>query len=1032
MPTMLRRCVMIGWCWLCALCLCAQEADDLQDSLQVRAGVCMSQGRYAEALPLLMRCDSLLKGQRKASAKRVREVEGMEATCLHQMAVAESDAGHYREALRLVTQAVDIRGRLYGRNDSLFVQSLNRQAKYYSYVGRLKDALRVSAEDIALRRKLYGENHLQYALALSDMAGYHSRSGNYPEAMRYGTQALEIRRRLVGEHSLEYASSLNNLARYNSYISNCEEAIRLGEQAIALRLELLGRYHPDYAQSLSNQAGYWSRKGNYPKAIEIGTEALQIRDSILGRNHPDYAQSLNNLAKYNSYLGDQEEAIRLGTMALEIRGRTLGRYHPDYAQSLSNLAGYHSWSREFEEAIRIGTIALGLRDTIFGHDHPDYCQSLNNLSKYNYFLGNYDEAIRLCTEALHIRERILGKSHYDYAQSVNNLADYNYQSGHYAEAIRLGKEALDIRRRVQGIDHPDYAQSLANEAMYYFRNHQGDSTEIYATGATGRYAQIILKTFTSLTAAERNKFWKNQQQWFFRWLPHFAYTFPTPSLISNAYNGTLLSKGLLLNSEIEMSNLLLESGDMDVVQLYHELQTNRMILNKQYELTLSERVLSTDSLRREIEKQERQLVSLSKTYGDYTRNLRISWTDVRNKLGDKDMAVEFLSFPSDGDSVVYVAMVVKSGYQAPHLVRLTTQHQLAAVAPYDYYTTPLLARQVWEPLYAEMEGMENIYFSPAGDFYHIAIESLPIDTEGHYVSDRWELHRMSSTRELALTVDRPAIQRAVLYGGLTYDSDVDVLLADSRRYEPMTRDLTDQMFAIDPSDSRGNAQYLPATLVEVQEAGATLDSIGVSVNLFTDTLGTEASVKALSGKQIHLLHLATHGFYWTERQAERNTKVRFLSAYRNQRADDRVMVRSGLLFTGANAALNGEVLPLSIDDGILTSREIADLDLRGLSLLVLSACQTGLGDVMGDGVFGLQRGFKKAGAQSILMSLWSVDDEATHLLMNRFYANLAAHMEKYDALRDAQQYVRRYVTPDGRSFASPYFWAAFILLDALD
>ena len=103
-----------------------------------------------------------------------------------------------------------------------------------------------------------------------------------------------------------------------------------------------------------------------------------------------------------------------------------------------------------------------------------------------------------------------------------------------------------------------------------------------------------------------------------------------------------------------------------------------MILNKQYELTLSERVLSTDSLRREIEKQERQLVSLSKTYGDYTRNLRISWTDVRNKLGDKDMAVEFLSFPSDGDSVVYVAMVVKSGYQAPHLVRLTTQHQLVS------------------------------------------------------------------------------------------------------------------------------------------------------------------------------------------------------------------------------------------------------------------------------------------------------------------------------------------------------------------
>ncbi len=1030
---MMKRLVFLWSLFACAMMAFAQEEDGVQDSLQTQARLLMSQARYGEAMTLLLRCDSLLKDGGKAPKKVQREVDGMRATCAHQMALAENGLGHYHEALRLMTQAVDIRRRLYGTGDTLFVQSLNRQAKFFSYVGRLKDALRVGAEDVSCRRKIYGENSLEYAQALSDMAGYHSRSGNYPDAMSVGTAALEIRQRLAGEHSLEYASSLNNLARYNSYIGNSEESIRLGEQAIAIRLELLGKYHPDYAQSLSNQAGYWSRKGNYPKAIEIATEALEIRDSVLGRDHPDYAQSLNNLAKYNSWLGDQEEAIRLGTMAIDIRLRTLGRHSPDYAQSLANLAGYYSRSNNFTEAIRIGTEALLLRDTILGHDHPDYCQSLNNLSKYNYFLKNYPEAIRLCTEALHIRERILGKSHYDYAQSVNNLADYNYQSGNYAEAIRLGKEAIDIRRRAQGADHPDFAQSLANQAMYYFRNHQADSTEIFATNATGRYAQIVFRTFTSLTAEERNKFWKSQREWFFRWLPHFAYTFRTGTLIANAYNGALLSKGLLLNSEIEMGNLLLESGDMEVVQLYHDLQTNRMVLNKQYELLVNERVLSTDSLRRVIDQQERRLVMLSKTYGDYTRNLRISWTDVRNKLGDHDMAVEFLSFPVDGDSVVYVAFVLKKDYQSPKLIPLATKQQLASVPEKDYYVSTGLTDLVWRPLYHEMEGIENVYFSPAGEFYHIAIESLPYDTLGHYVSDQWELHRMSSTRELAVTLERPSIQHAVLYGGLTYNSGMDVLMADSRRYGGSMRDLTDEMFVVDGSDSRGNAEYLPATLTEVKEAAHILDSIGVSVNLFTDSLGTESSLKALSGKHVELLHLATHGFYWTEKQAAlKNAKIRFLSAYRNQRPDDRVMVRSGLLFTGANTALNGKEVPPDVDDGILTAREITNLDLRGLSLLVLSACQTGLGDVQGDGVFGLQRGFKKAGAQSILMSLWSVDDEATHLLMNRFYNNLAAHMEKYDALRDAQHFVRAYVTPDGRSFAAPYYWAAFILLDAMD
>ena len=1031
---MMKRVVFIISLWICAMMAFAQEIDGVQDSLQTQARVLMEQGQYSEAYMLLLRCDSVLRSQGNTPKKVLNEVDGQRATCLHQMALAENELGHYHEALRLVTQAVDIRRRLYGTKDTLFVQSLNRQAKFYSYVGKLKDALRVGAEDVSCRRKIYGENSLEYAQALSDMAGYHSRSGNYPDAMSVGTEAMEIRRRLKGEHSKEYASSLNNLARYNSYISNCEEAIRLGEQAIALRAELLGTNHPDYAQSLSNQAGYYSRKGNYPKAIELGTEALEIRQRVLPADHPDIAQSLNNLAKYNSYLGDQDEAIRLGTMALELRGRTLGRHHPDYAQSLSNLAGYQSWSQNFEEAIRIGTEALHLRDTIFGgHDHPDYCQSLNNLSKYNYFLKNYPEAIRLCTEALHIRERILGKDHYDYAQSVNNLADYNYKSGNYPEAIRLGKEALGIRQRAQGVDHPEYAQSMANLAMYYYLNNSADSTEMFAVNATGRYIHVILSTFTSLTADARNKFWKNQREWFFRWMPTFAYTFKTDALIAFAYNGILLSKGLLLNSEIEMSNLLLESGDMEVVQLYHDLQINRGLLNRQYELLINERVLNTDSLRQVITRQERQLVAKSKIYGDYTSNLYIDWKKVRDRLGERDMAVEFLSFPVSGDSVVYVAFTLKKDYANPHLIHLTTQRQLSAVPANEYYTTTALTDKIWAPLFAEMEGMENVYFSPAGNLYSIAVESLPLDTMGHYMSDRWELHRMSSTRELALTIERPAIEQAVLYGGLLYNSDVSVLLADSRRYATMTRDASEQMFDIDPSDSRGNVEYLPATLVEVKEVGATLDSIGINVNMFTDSLGTETSLKALSGKHINLLHLATHGFYWTEKQVQaKNTKVRFLSAYRSQREEDRVMVRSGLLFTGANAALNGQELPANVDDGILTTREISTLDLRGLSLLVLSACQTGLGDVKGDGVFGLQRGFKKAGAQSILMSLWSVDDEATHLLMTRFYDNLAAHMEKYDALRDAQRYVRGYVTADGHSFSSPYYWAAFIILDALD
>lgn len=175
------------------------------------------------------------------------------------------------------------------------------------------------------------------------------------------------------------------------------------------------------------------------------------------------------------------------------------------------------------------------------------------------------------------------------------------------------------------------------------------------------------------------------------------------------------------------------------------------------------------------------------------------------------------------------------------------------------------------------------------------------------------------------------------------------------------------------------------------------------------------------------------------------------------------MTRSGLLFAGANNALFGKFFPANVDDGILTAREISELDLRNIDLVVLSACQTGLGEVMGDGVWGLQRGFKKEGANTLLMSLWKVDDVATQKLMTRFYANLMSGMNRYKALREAQRYVREYeiekeavensgrhllsahareqarmkksnrvVMKKVRPYANPKYWAAFILLDAID
>jgi CHAT domain-containing protein len=225
-------------------------------------------------------------------------------------------------------------------------------------------------------------------------------------------------------------------------------------------------------------------------------------------------------------------------------------------------------------------------------------------------------------------------------------------------------------------------------------------------------------------------------------------------------------------------------------------------------------------------------------------------------------------------------------------------------------------------------------------------------------------------------------------------------------------------------------------LYEIEDIEALYSNRNIPFITYTDILGSETSVKRLDGQKITNLHIATHGFYWTESELNDDKELRKLSFIgdndRPRYVEDKAMTRSGLLFAGANHVLSGQPVPEGYDDGILTAKEISTLDLRGLDLLVLSACQTGLGEIKGDGVYGLQRGFKMAGAQTIVMSLWKVDDDATKMLMTEFYKRYLSGQSKHEAFLAAQEVVRKFkgkIRGEDRNFSDPFFWAGFVMLD---
>ena len=293
------------------------------------------------------------------------------------------------------------------------------------------------------------------------------------------------------------------------------------------------------------------------------------------------------------------------------------------------------------------------------------------------------------------------------------------------------------------------------------------------------------------------------------------------------------------------------------------------------------------------------------------------------------------------------------------------------------------------------------------------------------MSEHYRLFRLSNTRELlGKRTHKKNTEKAFLMGGISYYLDKtewehlakkeSLVIDDDRpnlRSLPLLRDI-----------SRGAMEELSGTEQEIDDIVSQLSRHHISHLSLKGGDASEGAFKCLDGADYSILHVATHGFYHQQK----------IDSHADTFNDEEYinMERSGLLLAGAFSTLHGEQRPDDVDDGILTAAEISRLDLTKAEMVVLSACETALGDITGEGVFGLQRGFKKAGANSILMSLWKVDDEATCLLMTEFYRNwIGEKMTKHDALEEAKKTVRSHKE---KGWDDPKYWAAFILLDALD
>ena len=967
------------------------------------------------------------------------------ANSLSNLAYYYSDLNDYNKAIEIGIKATNILKYVFGEDHPKYANSLETLALSYSNSGDYNTAIEIEIQAMNIRKQVLGEKHPEYANSLGTLALFYYKLGDYSKALEIETQAMNIQKQVLGENHPDYAQSLNNLAGYYSYLGDYRKAVDIGIQAVNIHKQLFGEKHFGYAFSLNNLASNYCKLGEYNNAIEIGTQVINIYKQMFGETNPNYAMALNNLSHYYFCLGNYSKAVEIGLQAMNIRKQTLGETHPDYAMSLNNLASYYCKLGEYNKAIEFGTQASNLYKQTLGNKHPEYAQSLNNLSYYYCCLGNYSKAVEVGTMAMNIQKQTLGEKHPTYAGSLTTLATYLSKLGDYSKAVEIGTQAVNIYKQALGEEHPDYASSLSNLASYNYLYHNYQEAYRLLSKSIRTRKHIVLSMFKGATGRTRQTFW-NKNNADFTYFPSFCLKAHDQERNGELYDySALFTKGLLLTAETNARDVVLESGDTALVKQFDALQSVRIMLNKQYEKPIAERTLNCDSLENVAELMERELIKSSKAYSDFTRSLTITWKDVQNELADGDVAIEFVSSPfpdNDNDSVMYIALALKKGYPEPKLIPLFEEKTLKELSNDNPNDAQQLFHLVWNPLLSELEGTRNVYFSPSGALYNIGIENLPISAEER-MSDRYNMYRLSSTRLLALHPHSTSERKAALFGGLDYEMSPQDVASNNLKNAYHSEFIAQNRDASADFMERGGFGALPFSLKEVKSASKLLEANGYECHLFEGKDGTEEAFKSLSGKKVKVMHLSTHGAFVPKKEAK-NTKqknnfrfIRFDDAAPQAQEEDQSLTRSFLVMAGGNMLKNYDSIPEGIDDGILTAQEIAHTDLRGCDLVVLSACETALGDITNEGVMGLQRGFKKAGANTILMSLWKVDDQASSLLLTKFYENLLSKkMPKIDALKKAQDYVRNYeIEVEGKKekiFSDPKFWTSFILLDGLN
>lgn len=974
---------------------------------------------------------------------------------------------------KIISKKSEIYKQVNSKADTISAKLLYYLGDSYLAFDSLKLALQIMEEELKLRKNIKHTDPLLIGDIHFNLAYYQQLNSDYQKSIENFNEASEIYKKQSGVADPGYVESKIELAKSYGIIGEHRTSMKILEDL--LKIEFVKE---QYQHVVNKELGMaYFDIGYYSKSEEILKQNLEFIEKVFGKESIEFAEGLITLAIPYYYRSQYSESELLYTQALEIISKLsgneyltentknnlallywkIGLYEEaieiyeeiiENEPSLQNASTYSNYAQSLiavnqkEKAIEYFDKSLSIIKDILGEGSELYIRVLKEKALALNDVLDLENYYKLMGESYSVSKKILAKSNPEYSKYELRWGIANFRLNDIKQAEKHIKAAHNLRAKYLSKNHPLYAESSKELAELSWYKKDPKKAKEYFNETFDNYFAQIEAYFPALSEQQKANFYTNILRSTFEEFNSFAISYykEDPELLEEMYDYQLATKGLIMYATAKARKNILNSENQELIDKYQNWISTKELISQLYSMSneeVEQQELKLDSLLSVSSDLEKELSRASSEFADAYTAKKYSWKDVQKELKQGEAAIEMIRYrefvpDSSGifmNKINYAALLIDKNSKNPELILLENGLELENKYIKNYRNAIRFKvrdnysyKFYWQPIAERTKQYEKLYFSPDGIYNQISINVLFNTASKKYVLEEQNVQLLTNTKDLLAynktKSNSNLAANPTLFGFPNYNKGITESITENQQSASdivenasLNRGLRGSLQRY----IRGNALVteLPGTKVEVNQ----IDNIyksnsNESPETYLENDADELQLKSVKSPKV--LHIATHGFFLEDNETA-NTEE-------EDKYSENPLLKSGLIMAGANSFISSGLNEGARQDGILTAYEAMNLDLSDTELVVLSACETGLGELKnGEGVYGLRRAFQVAGADAIIMSLWSVDDAATQELMTSFYENWVNGIDKLTAFNQAQKTIKE-------KYKSPFYWGAFVMV----